>query len=116
MATFRRSVALAASAVVENILAGSEFEFTGVPAVVAVAAVFDTATTGVVEMDVQFGQEVQASRASLPLAATALTGPRIPDDNIVKGVVPGGDRIIVRLRETAAAAAVARVSVEITPI
>lgn len=116
MATFRRQTALTANQVVENVLAGSEFEFTGVPAVVSVAGTYDTGATGVAEIDVQFGQEVQTSRARLPLAAAAGRGPVVPDDNIVKGVVPGGDRIIVRLRETAGSTANARISIEITPL
>jgi len=115
MPVFRRQIDLAANGLNDNVLAGSEFEFPGVPSVVSVAAVQE-GTAGTGEIDVQFGQEVQITRGNIPTEEGTGQGPKVPEDNLVKGVVPGGDRIIVRLRETAGVATDIRVSVEIVPL
>jgi len=111
--TARFANTLAANEVVENLIAGSQFEFLGRPSRVQVYSVADL--TDLVSLEVFFGQELQATPALLP-QVVAGTGPTVPDDLIVDDVGAPGDRLVLRLTETVGAAGITRTMIVITPV
>lgn len=113
MPTARFATALAASATNENIIAGSQFEFLGRPSRVQVYSAADTGD--IVNLEVFFGQELQATPAPVP-RVTDGTGPTVPDDLVVDDVGAPGDRLVLRLVNTLAVAADVRTMVVITPV
>ncbi len=113
MPTARFTNALLANAVVENLIAGSQFEFLGRPSRVQVYAVADAAD--VVNLEVFFGQELQATPAPVPRVADG-TGPTVPDDLVVDDIGAPGDRLVLRLTNTLGLAADTRTMVVITPV
>lgn len=100
MPTVRRVATVAANGVVENVLAGSPWEFVGRMTGIEVAASQETGA-GQVVMDVLFGSDLQGDAVSLPVETAAGRGPILPEDRQVSDVAAPGDRIVVRLRETA---------------
>lgn len=113
MPTARFANALLANAVVENIIAGSQFEFLGRPSRVQVYSVADL--LDIVNLEIFFGQELQATPAPVPQVAAG-TGPTVPDDLVVDDVGAPGDRLVLRLTNTLGAAAAVRSMVVITPV
>jgi hypothetical protein len=114
--TIRVSSALGIGATIANVLAGSQFEFLGRPSIVQVFNVADNIATSVPEIEVFFGQELQAPQAPCTLVAAGV-GPNVPDDEIVNDIGAPGDRLVVRLVETGGlVAAVVRTMVKITPL
>lgn len=113
MPTARFRNVLAANGVVENIIAGSQFEFLGRPSRVQIYSVADLVDT--VALEVFFGQELQATQARLPAVVNG-TGPTVPDDLIVDDVGAPGDRLVLRLTEQTGIAGVVRTMVVITPV
>jgi hypothetical protein len=79
--------------------------------------VTDATTAGDVTATVQFGPEVQLEEGVLAsVGANALVGPKMPDDIVVDDVAAAGDRLVVRLSNANAAAAVVQIKVRIIPI
>lgn len=113
MPTARFSNDLIANEVVQNIMAGSQFEFVGRPSRIQIYSVADLADE--VDLECFFGQELQASPAPLP-QVTIGTGPVVPDALLVDDIAAPGDRITIRLTETNAATAITRSMVVITPV
>ena len=95
-----RRVALAAGAVVANIMTGSEFERLPAPARIRVAV---SASLGDASVDVSFGNVIQGTSVNCPLEPGAGRGPIIPDDLLIDDMADAGDLILVRLRVGAAA-------------
>ncbi len=95
-----RRVALAAAAVVANIMTGSEFERLPAPARirVAMAASLDDATA-----DVSFGNVIQGTAISVPREPAAGVGPRLPEELLIDDMADTNDLILVRLRVGVAA-------------
>lgn len=113
MPTIRRTQSLTANQVVDNVLQGSQFEFIQVPSRVQIYAVYQVTAAGVGEVEVFFGQELQCSQEA-PNVVTA-GGPTVPDDIIVDDYAAPGDRLVVRVVETAGGTADVRILVKITP-
>ena len=114
MPSQRFNTVFAANQVIQNILAGSQFEFIGTPSRVQIYAVADTGT-GPVDCEVTFGQELQIPASPLPAVAVG-TGPVAPDNLLIDDIAAPGDRIVIRQTETGGAAAAARTLVVITPL
>lgn len=107
---------VAAGTTVGNIMAGSQFEFIGVPARIQIYQVGDPAAAGPYNSEVFFGQELELADGPGPIGVAAI-GPAVPDDLVLDDVAAPGDRLIIRLTETAgAAAAIVRTLVVLTPI
>ncbi|GAG21358.1 unnamed protein product, partial [marine sediment metagenome] len=98
MPSARFTNVLIANEVVQNIMAGSQFEFVGRPARVQVYSLAEA--TEDVSIEVFFGQELQLSNSPLNMGAAATLGPTVPDDLIVDDIAAPGDRITIRLTET----------------
>jgi hypothetical protein len=110
---------LGIGATVTNILTGTPFEFIGrVPTAVLVYSVTDppgAGDEGKLTMDVLFGTVILAQGAPIfPFLANQ--GPTRTDHLMVSGVAAPGDRIVVALRSTAAAAVRMRTLIEFRPI
>ena len=96
-----RQTAVAANAVIANIMTGSEYERLPAPARVRVACVCDQ---GDAEIDVTLGNTIVAQGASIPLEPAAGVGPRLPEELLVEEAGDVNDLIIVRIRNGAAIA------------
>ncbi len=105
--------ALAAGAVVDNILAGSKFEFPRVHTSVTVYAVEDgAAVNGAVHMTMTFGNAIDIDDASIPTEAAGL-GPNTNQHKMGAGLADPGDRIQIRLQNTGAGAVNVRTLIEL---
>jgi len=105
-----RRVALAASAVVANIMTGSEFERLPQPARIRVAIATDAVDA---TADVSFGNVIQGTAIALPLEPGAGQGPRLPEELLIDDMADAGDLLLVRLRNGPTAAADIRTIVRI---
>jgi hypothetical protein len=114
MPTFRDVTTLAANETVQNIMAGSQFEFPARPTRVQVYCLAEAGDA--VSAEVFFGQELQLARSPLNVGAAAGAGPVVPDDLLLDDIAAPGDRLVVSLTETAGAAGIARTMVVMTPV
>lgn len=114
MPTARFVNTLAASEVVQNIMAGSQFEFVAVPTRIQVYSLAEAGDA--VSMEIFFGQELEMLNSPLNVGAAAGLGPTVPDDLLIDDIAAPGDRITIALTETAAAAGIARTLVVLTPV
>lgn len=106
------SQSIAAGATVDNILAGSQFEFLPYDAFLE----FGIVGAGVASdflVDVYSGQDVLMESGAISIAART---PIYPDDYSLNDAAAGGERIKVRARNTSAGALVLNTAVKITPI
>ena len=111
MPSLRFVTSLAIGAVNQNILSGSKFEYIPQPSAVFVYACADG--TGV-NMEVAFGNVIEADQMEIPVTATE--GPNVVDHRLVSGVAAAGDRIQVRLQNGSGAARIVRTLIEIRPV
>lgn len=115
MPTVRFTNTLGALEVVNNIMAGSQFEFLGRPTRVQVYALAEAGDA--FDMEIFFGQELEMPTSALNVGAAAGLGPVVPDDLILDDVGAPNDRLTFRLVETGnAAASIARTMIVLTPI
>lgn len=112
MPVIQNTITIAANSVVDNVLAGSQFEFLPYDASLEFGLVGD-ATAADLRLDVYSGQDTLAENMQ-PSAANRV--PLYPDDFALTDVAAAGERIKVRVRNTAAAARVFNYSVRITAI
>jgi len=105
MPTVRFANTLGANEVVANIMAGSQFEFLGRPTRVQVYSLAENGDA--LDMEIFFGQELELATSALNVGA----------DLILDDVGAPGDRLPLRLVETAGvAASIARPMVVLTPV
>lgn len=112
MPSQRFSNTMIAAEVIQNILAGSQFEFVGVPSRIQIYTVTDVANTG--NLEVTFGQELQIPSSPIGTGGVGL-GPVVPDDLLIDDIAAPGDRLVLRL-VAGGAGAVVRTLVVITPL
>jgi len=87
---------------IDNVLAGSPFEFVGRDSQIVIAAATEAVALGG-DMEVFFGSDLVFERGRLPAEAVAMAGPVIPENIMVSGVAIAGDRLTVRVFNNAAA-------------
>lgn len=109
MPVIQGSLSIPANSVNDNVLAGSQFEFLPYNALLEFGLLGSAA--GLLA-DVYSGQDTLAEAMALPDKATF---PIYPDDFVLNDVAAAGERIKVRIRNTAGTAVTARWSVRITP-
>jgi len=111
MSIIQGQVNLAAGAVNDNVLAGSQFEFVGaIPQVVEFAV---TAATGAnVVVDAYSGSDVIAE--SMRVKPTNAY-PTYPDDYIGQDIAAPGDRLKIRVRNQGAGAIDVFYTIKLTP-
>lgn len=112
MPMFQDRRSLAAGASVDNVLAGSQWEFMPFHASLEFAVITD-ASTGEVLSDVYSGQDVLMEQGAIPGPNRS---PVYPDDFQLTDVAAAGERIKVRLRNTGAGAHIVWTTVRITPV
>lgn len=110
MPVIQSSVSVAANAVNDNVLAGSQFEFLPYDAAIAFGLI--ASATGLV-LDVYSGQDALAEAMAPP---TQNRFPINPDDFTLRDVAAAGERLKVRARNTTAGALTLFFSVIIDPI
>lgn len=98
-----RRTAVAAAAVIANVMTGSEFERLPAPARIRVAIASDQDD---VTADCSFGNVIQGTAISVPLEPAAGVGPRLPEELLIDDMADAGDLILIRLRNGAAAAVI----------
>ncbi len=118
MPNFAFNVTVPAAGTTANALAGSPFEFVGVDSKVAVAlAEFLTGgAAGEVTANIHFGAELQLQSGAIMLERTVGAGALIPDNVVVDDVARAGDRLVIELVNSNAAAREVRGIVRILPI
>jgi hypothetical protein len=110
MAGIFGSVSIAANAVNENVLTGSQFEILDMNALVEFGLV--QSATGLV-LDVFSGRDIVAESYSPVIKATA---PVYPDDYPLNDVAALSDRLKIRARNTTGGALTLFFSVKFTPV
>lgn len=110
MPLIQQSVSIAANAVNDNVLQGSQFEF--LPYNAALMFALNGSATGLVA-DVYSGQDVLAEQ----MGVNALNRvPINPDDFLLTDVAAGGERIKMRVRNTTGGALTLFFALIVNPI
>jgi hypothetical protein len=107
MRVIQREISVGANATIENLLAGSAYEFANGPALVSAGVT--AAATGL-QITVQSGGNSVAEE-SPPLIKTAF--PSLEDDMYYNWGALAGERMVIRCRNTTGGAVVVRVLVQI---
>lgn len=115
MPTLRFNTTIAAAGgTVQNLLAGSKFEYLPVPAAIVVYSAADVAG---VDLECTTGNTVETDALEVPVAPAAGQGPNIQDHRVASFVGTAGDRLTLRLFNRAGGAgAIVRTLVEIRPL
>lgn len=111
MPSIQNRVSIPAGGVIDNVLAGSQYEFLPYDAGLEFAVVGD-ANAADLRVDVYSGQDVLMENAE-PSALNRM--PVYPDDFGLTDVAAAGDRLKIRARNTAAAGRTLYYSVRINP-
>ncbi len=107
MPVIQKEIVVAANAVVDNILSGSSFEFLRRNSIISAGIV--GSATGLVA-NIQSGADVVLEESPLQVKASM---PIIPDEMYYNDVGVGGDRLVIRVRNTTAGALTVRAIVQV---
>lgn len=110
MPVIQKQVTVPLNGAIENVLAGSAFEFLRGNAVVSLGITAEA--TGVVG-NIQSGSDVVLEESDVAIKPTF---PVVPDEMYYNDVGVQGDRLVVRLRNTTAGDITARVIAQISQI
>jgi len=110
MAVIQKETTVGANATVENVLAGSAFEFLRRNAIVSAGST--AAATGLF-VTVQSGGDIVLEESPMAIKTTF---PIIPDEMFYNDVGVQGDRLVFRVRNSTGAPLVARTLVQITDL
>ena len=108
MPVIQREVTVAANATVDNLIAGSAFEFARGNVLVSIGVT--QAATGL-QVTINSGSDVIAEEFA-PAILTRF--PVIPDEMYYNDVAVQGDRLVIRVRNTTGGALVVRAIVQVT--
>lgn len=111
MPMIQGSTSTAAGASTANALAGSVYEYLPYNALVEIAAVDDTNGNQVVS--ILSGSDVLLEESPV---STQNRFPIYPDDYLCSDYAAAGDRLVIRVRNTGAAARTLRWAVKISPV
>ena len=111
MPIIQGSTSTAAGASTANALAGSVYEYLPYNALVEIATVDDT--NGNQLVTILSGSDVLLEEAPV---STQNRFPVYPDDYLVSDYAAAGDRLVIRVRNTGAAARTLRWAVKISPV
>jgi hypothetical protein len=110
MAVIQREVSVAANTTVENLLAGSAFEFARGPQLVSLGVT--AAATGVF-ITFTSGADVVLEESAAPIKTAY---PTIPDEFFYTDVAAPGDRYVLRVRNTTGGTIIVRAIMQIQDI
>jgi hypothetical protein len=105
-----KQVSVPLNGTVDNILAGSAFEFARTNALVSMGV--SAAATGTF-VTFNSGADVVAEEFEPPILTRF---PIIPDEMYFSDVAAAGDRLVIRCRNTTGAAIIVRVICQVTPL
>lgn len=91
---------LAANGVVQNVVTGSQFEFSRTNEEILIAIAKENVANFTVSADVFFGPQLKISGGFVGTEVGAGQGPRLPDYTIVSSAAMAGDQLTITLRET----------------
>ncbi len=110
MPVIQKETSIPANAVVENVLAGSAFEFARGNSLVVAGS---TAAADGLFLTIQTGADIVLEESPMKESTEF---PIIPDEMYYSDVAAAGDRIVFRIRNSTAGAIVARTIVQTTNI
>ena len=110
MPVIQKEVAIPANSANENILSGSAFEFLRGNSIVSIGALGSAA--GLVA-NIQSGADIVLEESEL---AVGTRFPVIPDEMYYNDVGVGGDRLVIRVRNTTAGELTVRAIVQVTNV
>lgn len=110
MANIQKRVTVAAGASVENVLAGSAFEFLRRNALVSIGVTADTAACFIT---IQSGADIVLEESE---CAVKTGFPVIPDEMYYNDVGVQGDRLVIRVRNPTGAAVIFSVIAQLTDL
>lgn len=110
MPVIQKEIAVAGNAVNDNILSGSSFEFLRRNSIVSIGMV--GSATGLVA-NIQSGADIVLEESPLLVKATM---PTVPDDMYYNDVGVGGDRLVIRVRNTTGAPLTVRAIIQVTQL
>jgi len=113
MPLINRSVSIAANAQNDNLLAGSAFEYLPSNAQLTFGIVQASGATGGILCTVQSGSDILMEEGPLVVRAGL---PIRPDDFTLEDVALGGERIIIKARNTTAGAIIVNLSMIVQEI
>jgi hypothetical protein len=111
MPVIQKTTSIPANSAVENVLAGSAFEFLRTNAIVSIGATSEA--EGLVA-NIQSGADIVLEES--PLQVKAGSYPIIPDEMYYNDVGVQGDRLVIRVRNTTPGAVTSRVLVQVTAV
>ncbi len=110
MPVMQREITVLANSTVENVFAGSAFEFLRGNSVVSIGV--GAAATGIV-MNIQSGADIVLEEAPSPILTRY---PIIPDEMYYTDVGQMGDRVVLRVRNTTGGNLVFRAIAQVTQL
>jgi hypothetical protein len=110
MPLVRREQTIAANAVLDNVLDGSIYEF--LPWNAAINIGLNGSATGLVAT-INSGSDTVLEESPVNVSANF---PVIPDDMFAQDVAAGGERLVVKVRNTTGGALVLRSLIQLTPV
>lgn len=110
MPVIRKEASLAANDTVENVFSGSIYEF--LPWNASINLGITGSATGLVAT-VNTGSDTVQEESPVNILTTF---PKIPDDMDIQDVAAGGERLVVKIRNTTGGALTYRVLAQLTPI
>jgi hypothetical protein len=110
MPVVMKQVSVPLNGTVDNILAGSAFEFARSNALVSMGV--SAAATGTF-VTFNSGADVVAEEFEPPILTRY---PLIPDEMYFSDVAAAGDRLVIKVRNTTGAAIIVRVVAQVTPL
>jgi len=110
MPLVRKEQSILAGAVLDNVMTGSIYEF--MPWNAAVNIGINGSATGLVAT-INSGSDTVLEEAPINVS-TAF--PVIPDDMFAQDVAAGGERLVIKIRNTSGGTLVARSLVQLTPV
>ncbi len=110
MSVIQKETISAANSSNDNILSGSSFEFLRGNSIVSIGLV--GSATGLVA-NIQSGADIVLEESPLLVKTTM---PTIPDDMYYNDVGVGGDRLVIRVRNTTGAALTVRCITQVTAL
>jgi hypothetical protein len=111
MPIIQGTTSTAAGAATANVLAGSVYEYLPYPCLLEIGVVDDT--NGEQRVTILSGSDVLMEESPVSVQNRF---PVYPDDYAVSDYAAGGDRLVIRVRNTGAAARTLRWAVKVTPV
>lgn len=110
MPVMKREISVGANATIDNVFAGSIYEFLKFDS--ALNFGMSGSATGLVAT-INTGSDTILEESPVNILTTF---PKIPDDMDVQDVAQAGDRVVVRVRNTTAGALTLRALVQVIPV